>query len=138
MPLADPASCLRILVVEDLHDSADSMAMLLRLWGHEVAVAYDGAGALRTATVLPPDVVLLDIGLPRMDGWEVARQLRLLPGMDKALLLAVTGYGREEDIQRCKEVGIDQHFLKPVDPSELRNVLARRPGQDGRPRPASF
>ena len=116
-------SLLRILVVEDLHDSADSLALLLRLWGYEAAVAYDGPSALAMASAHSPDVVLLDIGLPGMDGCEVARQLRRLPGMNRALLFAITGYGQEADVQRCKEAGIHRHFLKPVDPAELQQVL---------------
>ncbi|HEY7428684.1 MAG TPA: response regulator [Gemmataceae bacterium] len=127
----NPSSALRILVVEDLHDSADSLALLLRLWGYESVVAYDGLSALDMASAHSPDVVLLDIGLPGMDGCEAARQLRQLPGMDKALLLAITGYGHKADIQRCKEAGIDSHFLKPVDPAELQQVL-RRAEQFGR------
>jgi CheY-like chemotaxis protein len=118
-------SSLRVLVVEDLHDSADSLALLLRLWGYEAVVAYDGRSALDLASVHSPDVVLLDIGLPGIDGCEAARQLRQLPGMNKALLLAITGYGYEADIQRCKEAGMDGHFLKPVDPADLQQVLVR-------------
>ena len=124
-------AALRILVVEDVHDSADSLALLLRLWGYDSTVAYDGLGALDMALAHSPDVVLLDIGLPGMDGCEAARQLRQLPGMDKVLLLALTGYGHEADIQRCKEAGIDGHFLKPVDPAVLQQVL-RRAEQFGR------
>lgn len=114
---------LRILVVDDLRDAADSLAMLIRLWGHEVDVAYSAPDALDVAAVNQPDVVLLDIGLPRMDGYEMARRLRQLPGMAQALLNAVSGFGREADIQRCKEAGIDCYFLKPADPIELHKVL---------------
>jgi CheY-like chemotaxis protein len=122
-----PNAALRILIVEDLHDSADSMAILLRLWGHEVAIAYDGPHALRAAALKPPEVVLLDIGLPGMDGLQVARQLRLLPGMGQALLIAVTGYGWPDVVERCKEAGIDRYFLKPVEPELLRSVLNEHP-----------
>jgi two-component system CheB/CheR fusion protein len=118
-----PPSNLRILVVEDLHDSADSTACLLELWGYEPVVAYDGERALEAATTCCPDVVLLDLGLPRIDGYEVARRFRQLPGMDTALLLAITGYGQADDVQQCKEAGIDRHFLKPMDPAQLRKVL---------------
>jgi CheY-like chemotaxis protein len=72
---------------------------------------------------LHPDVVFLDIGLPDVIGYEVARQLRRIPGLARTRLIAVTGYGREEDIRRCKEAGIDVHFLKPVDPEEIKKVL---------------
>jgi CheY-like chemotaxis protein len=118
-------SSLRILVVEDLHDSADSMGLLLELWGYRSIITYEGAGALAAASATPPDVVFLDIGLPRMDGYEVAGRLRQLPGMATALLVAITGYGRKADVQRCKEAGIDCHFLKPADPAELKELLAK-------------
>jgi CheY-like chemotaxis protein len=123
MQFADGPSSLRVLIVDDLHDSADSLAQLIRFWGHEPVVAYEASAALQEASATPPDVVLLDIGLPKMDGWELARRLRQLPGMAKALLVALTGYGQEADVQRCKEAGIDCHFLKPVDPDELKQLL---------------
>ena len=116
---------LRILVVDDLRDLTDSLARLIGLWGHEAIVAYAGPGALDAASTNPPDVVILDIGLPRMDGYELARRLRQLPGMADALFVAITGYGRAADVQRCKEAGIDCHFLKPVDPAELKQLLAK-------------
>lgn len=115
---------LRILVVEDLHDSAHSMAILLKLWGYQSAIAYDGEFACELALSFRPDVVLLDIGLPGMDGYEVARRLRQLPEMATALLVAITGYGRDADVQRGKEAGIDYYFLKPTDPDQLRQLLA--------------
>src|SRR5215469_14468132 len=118
-------TALRILVVEDLHDSADSLGLLLELWGYQAVITYDGADALAAASSTPPDVVFLDIGLPGMDGCEVARQIRQLPGVTTALLVAITGYGRKDDVQRCKEAGIDCHFLKPVDPLELKQLLAK-------------
>jgi two-component system, chemotaxis family, CheB/CheR fusion protein len=116
---------LRILVVEDSHDTADSLGLLLGLWGYQPVITYDGEGALAAASTVPPDVVFLDIGLPGMDGCEVARQLRQLPGTAHSLLVAITGFGQEADVQRCKEAGIDCHFLKPVDPEELKQVLVR-------------
>src|SRR5262245_20997515 len=94
---------LRILVVEDLRDSADSLGLLLGLWGSQAVITYDGANALAAVLATPPDVVFLDIGLPGMDGYEVARRLRQLPEMATALLVAITGYGRKTDVQRCKE-----------------------------------
>ncbi len=121
----NPLSSLRILVVDDSHDAADFLAQLLEIWGYEAAVCYDGERALDAASANPPDVVLLDLGLPRMDGYEVARRLRRLPRMDTAFVVALTGYGRESDVQHCKEAGIDCHFLKPVEPDELKKVLAK-------------
>jgi two-component system CheB/CheR fusion protein len=111
--------------VDDEHDTANSLATLIGLWGYKTDVAYDGLSALDAASADPPDVVLLDLGLPGMDGYEMARQLRRLPRMDTALLVAITGYGQEADVQRCKEVGMDCHFLKPVAPDELQKVLAK-------------
>jgi CheY-like chemotaxis protein len=115
----------RVLIVEDDPDTADTLALLLRFWDYEVAVAYDGPEALDAIPTFQPDVVFLDIQLATMDGCDVARQLRRLPGMDKALLVAITGHGYEADVRRCKEAGIDCHFLKPVEPAILREVLAK-------------
>ena len=120
-----PPFALRVLVVEDDPDSAQTLALLLRLWGYEVAVANDGPDALDAAPTFQPDVVFLDIVLPGMDGCEVARQLRHLPGMAEVLVAAVTGYGHEADVRRCKGAGIDCHFLKPVEPAALRELLAK-------------
>jgi len=120
---------LRVLVVDDLRDSADTLAILLQLWGHEATVTYDGRSALEVAVAQQFDVVILDIALPgRMDGYELARQLRRLPGMEKCLLLAITGYGRDSDVQRCQEAGLDGHFVKPIDPTELQQILSRLHG----------
>jgi CheY-like chemotaxis protein len=119
-----PPSALRVLIVEDDSDSAQTLALLLKLWGYEVAVANDGPDALDTALTFRPDVVFLDLALPGMDGCEVARRLRLLPGMAGALVAAITGYGHEADIRRCEEAGTDYHFLKPVEPAVLRELLA--------------
>jgi CheY-like chemotaxis protein len=114
---------LRILLVEDLQDCADSMALLLKLWGCKPTVVYEGKQAIEVAATLHPDVVFLDIGLPDVDGYEVARQIRRMPELARTRLVAVTGYGREEDIRRCQEAGIDVHFLKPVDAEEIKKVL---------------
>jgi CheY-like chemotaxis protein len=118
-------SKLRVLVVEDHADSAATLAVLLRLHGHEVDVAPDGPTALRIAAQNPPDVALLDIGLPGMDGFEVARRLQEQAAGKMPLLVAVTGYGQEEHRRRSKQAGIDLHLLKPVDPEELKKLLAR-------------
>jgi two-component system, sensor histidine kinase len=118
--LAGVVPPLRILVVDDLRDAADSLALLLKLLGHDVCAVYDGPTALRTAASFRPDVVLLDLGLPGMDGYEVARRLRGQVG----LLVAATGFGQEEDRRRCREAGFDRFLLKPLDLDELRRVLA--------------
>ena len=114
---------LRILVVEDLHDTADSLAMLLELWGYQPTVVYEGKKAIEAASTLCPDVILLDIDLPDENGYNVARQLRQIPELAKTLLLAITGYRQESDAQRCRETGIDLHFLKPVDLEIIKKVL---------------
>jgi CheY-like chemotaxis protein len=100
------------------------MALLLQIWGHEVRTAFDGPAALALATEYQPDVVLLDIGLPGMNGYEVAQRLRQLPGLDRAVLAAVTGYGQESDRQRTRNAGFDRHLVKPVDPAALQDLLA--------------
>lgn len=120
----NPAAPRRVLVVDDNRDLAETLAMILRLWGHEVAVAYDGPQALEMARSRPPEIVFLDIGLPRLDGFEVARQMRADPNLCCARIVAITGYGRDEDRQRSRDVGIDVHLTKPVDPWQLQPILA--------------
>ncbi|HVR97214.1 MAG TPA: ATP-binding protein [Thermoanaerobaculia bacterium] len=117
----------RILVVEDNADTADALAELLRLWGHEVTVVHDGLMALEAARNVRPEVVLLDIGLPGMDGYEVARALRSLGSLDGALLIALTGYGQDSDRHRSQLAGFDHHMVKPVDVPRLRQIIARQP-----------
>lgn len=119
VPAAGP---LRILVVDDNRDSADILAQLLRSDGHRVKIAYRGAEALATVADWRPAVALLDIGLPEMDGFEVARHLRQL--WEDVLLIAVTGYGHEEARRQVKDAGFDHHLLKPVKYDELRGLLA--------------
>jgi PAS domain S-box-containing protein len=119
-----PAALRRVLVVDDNVDAAESIGMLLRLWGHEVRVAYNGPQALEAADEYRPEVVVLDIGLPGMSGYEVARQLRQRPQFKTALLVAVTGYGQDEDRRRSGEAGFDHHLTKPVDPDALHALLA--------------
>ena len=114
---------LRILVVEDNRDSADSLRLLLRFFGHEVAVAYSGDDGVQAAEQYRPDVVLCDIGLPGLDGYAVASRLRQNPSTAKARLIAVTAYGQDEDRRRSHEAGFEQHLVKPVDPDDLRRAL---------------
>ena len=113
----------KILVVDDHHDSGDSLATLLRLLGHEVRVAYDGPAALEAASAFRPDVALLDVGMPGMDGVEVGARLRQNP-VQHVMLIALTGYGRDEDRQRSRNAGFDAHLVKPVDITALNTLLA--------------
>jgi signal transduction histidine kinase/ActR/RegA family two-component response regulator len=119
----------RVLVVEDNLDAAESLAALLRLWGHEVQVVHDGLVALEAARRQRPEVVLLDIGLPGLDGYQVARRLRDEVGLHDALLVAMTGYGQPDDRRRSREAGIQHHYVKPVEPAILRELLATPPSE---------
>jgi PAS domain S-box-containing protein len=123
-PVSDAS--LRILLVEDSADLAQLLRMALAGWGHEIHVAHDGAGALATLRTHGADVVLLDIGLPEIDGYEVARRIRELQSDQQPLLVAVTGYGQERDRQRSEQAGFDHHLVKPVDLEQLRQILAER------------
>ena len=113
----------RVLVVDDNLDAAEGLAMLLTLKGHQVSTAYDGQGAIDRAREVDPDVVLLDIGLPRLDGFEVARRLREEHPERQMLLVALTGYGQERDRVRAREAGFDHHLLKPVRLEMLEQLL---------------
>jgi PAS domain S-box-containing protein len=113
----------RVLVVDDNQDAADSLALLLRLAGQDAWTAYDGPSALVRAREFRPEVVFLDIGMPGMDGYEVARQLRASPELPGIKLVALTGWGQEEDRRRSAEAGFDRHMVKPVEPEALRKAL---------------
>ena len=113
----------RILVVDDNHDSAESLSMLLRIGGHEVRVANDGLEAVRAAAEFQPDVVLLDIGLPKLNGYEAGRRIRKQRGAKPLTLIALTGWGQDADRQRSREAGFDFHIVKPVDPQALDRIL---------------
>jgi PAS domain S-box-containing protein len=115
----------RVLVVDDNQDTADSIAMLLARSGHEVKVAYSAKKALEAATEYQPEVVVLDIGLPEMDGYEVARRLRLDSRLRSVKLIALTGYGQESDFQRSKEAGFDYHLVKPVELEKIEELLTK-------------
>jgi signal transduction histidine kinase/CheY-like chemotaxis protein len=115
----------RILVVDDHHDAGDSLATLLRLLGHQVRVAYDGVGGLEAARVFRPQVALLDIGMPEMDGIELGKRLRQEPEFENLLMIALTGYGRDEDRQRSSDAGFNAHLVKPVDVATLNALLAQ-------------
>jgi PAS domain S-box-containing protein len=114
----------RILVADDLPDSVDSLAVVLRLAGHDVRTAHDGLEAVQAAATFRPDVVLLDIGMPRMNGYEAARSIREQPWGTGMALIALTGWGQEEDKRRALEAGFDHHLTKPVDPAALEKLLA--------------
>jgi two-component system CheB/CheR fusion protein len=116
----------RVLVVDDNTDVAETTAVLLRLDGHEVVTAHDGPEALEAAAACTPDVVLLDIGLPSMDGYEVARRLRRMPHLEQARLIALTGYGQDKDVHLAQEAGIDVHAFKPVSYDHLMKLVALR------------
>jgi CheY-like chemotaxis protein/two-component sensor histidine kinase len=128
-----PPSRHRLLVVDGNKDAADSLAMLLRLQGHEVRVAHDGPAALELAAGYRPQMVFLDIGMPGMDGYEVARRLRSLPGLAGIKVAALTGWGQSEDRRRSKEAGFDYHFVKPVDPTTLQSLVADQDTSSGDP-----
>jgi PAS domain S-box-containing protein len=114
----------RILVVDDNYDAAESLAILLRSGGHTVLLAHDGEEAVRVAREHRPQVVLLDIGMPKLNGYEAARQIRQLPGMEHALLIALTGWGQEDDLRRSTEAGFNAHLVKPVDLGRLMHEIA--------------
>jgi PAS domain S-box-containing protein len=114
----------RVLVVDDNVDAATSLALLLELWGFETVTAHDGAAAVGEARRHPPHAVLLDVGLPGLDGYEVARQLRRMPALAAIPILAITGYGSEEDEQQARAAGFTDHLVKPVDADRLREKLS--------------
>jgi CheY-like chemotaxis protein len=116
---------LRVLVVDDNDDSADMLAMMVGTWGHDARSAYDGASALEVADAFKPEVVLLDLGLPGLDGHAIAARLRAKPWAQRVTLFAVTGRGQDEDRQRSRDAGFHEHLVKPVVPETLQSMLAR-------------
>jgi CheY-like chemotaxis protein len=124
MPASAPAGS-KILVVDDSLDSAETLGELLKIWGHDVRLAHDGPGAVAAAREYRPDVILLDIGLPGMDGFAVAAQLRK-EGLAGRMLIALTGYGEQQDRDKAQKAGFDHHLVKPVDPDNLQKLLARK------------
>lgn len=115
---------LRVLVVDDNRDAAESLALLLDLYGYPVRTAADGYSALAAARSFRPGVVLLDIGLPGLDGYAVVQHLRLDPEMKSTQVIAISGYGGEEDKERSRQSGFNLHLVKPVDPELLQGLLA--------------
>lgn len=130
-PVADPHQ-LRVLVVEDNRDAAETLRDLLELMGCRVAVAFSGAEAVTTVRQFGPEVVLCDLGLPGLNGYQVAETLRQGPAFSSTRLIAISGYGQEEDRRRSREAGFDLHLTKPVDLTELQRVLAA-PRRSARP-----
>lgn len=121
--LANRRHVRRILVVDDNPDSANTVAFLLKLSGHDVHIAHDGPSAIASARRIRPDFLFLDLGLPGLDGFEVARLLRSEPGFDGMRIIAVTGSGHDPDRDRSREVGIDHYLVKPVDPRFIDSLL---------------
>ncbi len=123
-PLSSPKHAgRRILVVDDNVDAAVSVVKLLKLWGHDVQTAFSGPEALEMAPKFRPQIVLLDIGMPGMSGYEVARQLRAQPEFQSLVITALTGYGQAEDRRRSQEAGFNHHLTKPPDPFALAALL---------------
>jgi CheY-like chemotaxis protein len=121
---AAPAVC-RVLVVDDNIDAADTVALFLRMEGHSVETAHSGPEAVERANAFQPEVVLLDIGLPGMDGFEVVRRLRALPATQHALMIALTGYGQKSDQEQAQQAGFDHHLVKPADIGALAGLIAQ-------------
>jgi PAS domain S-box-containing protein len=132
---AVPRANRRVLVVDDHRDSADSLAMLLKAMGHEVDRAYDGEQAIELASKVVPELILLDIGMPRMDGYETCRRLKAEPSVENTVVVALTGWGQDEDRQKSRAAGFDHHLVKPVAIGELVALMSsldsRRDGESG-------
>lgn len=120
-----PPRALRVLVVEDNSDAAEVLRIMVASWGHEVAVSHNGEEALRRAEELQPDVLLLDISLPRVHGHEIARQVRSRPWGEGATMIAISAWALDQDRQQSRRAGIDHHFSKPVDARKLYRTLQR-------------
>jgi CheY-like chemotaxis protein/anti-sigma regulatory factor (Ser/Thr protein kinase) len=119
-----PKSTLRILVADDNRDGADSLSDMLQMMGNDTRTAYDGEQAVAAAAEFRPDVVLLDIGMPKLNGHDACRRIREQPWGPGMVLIALTGWGQEEDIRRSQDAGFDRHMVKPVDPVALMQQLA--------------
>jgi PAS domain S-box-containing protein len=126
-----PGAKHRVLIADDNRDSADSLALLLKIMGNEVGTAYDGEQAVEAAAALRPEVVVLDLGMPKLNGYEACRRIREQPWGQGMFLIALTGWGQEEDRQRTAEAGFNQHMVKPVDPDVLMKLLDSRSPEHG-------
>jgi CheY-like chemotaxis protein len=114
---------LRVLIVDDNQDLANSLGTLLRLWGYDQRAVYDGRTGLEEARQYHPDCILVDISMPVMDGYAMARQIRMDPGLDGTKLVAQTAYADDESLERLRELGFDEHLAKPTDLTRLRELL---------------
>ena len=121
---ATATSALLVLVIDDHRDSVEGLQLLLEQCGHKVLIAYDGRSGLDIATAEHPDLVICDLGLPTVDGYAVATELRRNPATADIVLFALSGYGDHDTIQRAADVGFDRHLIKPVDPAALLELLA--------------
>ncbi len=128
----NPPARLRVLVVDDDADTRETVAYLVGLWGYAVRTAPNGPAALGLAYAFRPDVILLDVAMPGMTGWEVARRLRRDPDLRDAYVVSISGYARNDDICASRAAGCDQHWAKPFDPGRLRELLANRHAEAGR------
>jgi CheY-like chemotaxis protein len=126
MPDETTGPSLRVLLVDDWPDAAKAMAALMRLWGHDARIAHDGAAALDLAALYRPHVIFLDVGLPGIDGYQVARRLRANPSFHETFIVSVTGCADEESQRLSREAGCDGHLTKPVDLAGLERLLASR------------
>jgi two-component system, OmpR family, response regulator len=125
----EPGPMLRVLIIEDYADTAESYRMLIGLWGHDVHICRDGSQASNCARDCQPHAVVLDIGLPGLDGYQVARRLREQPESRNAVIIAVSGFGQEKDRQEALKAGCNYHFPKPIAPDVLRELLDKLPAR---------
>jgi CheY-like chemotaxis protein len=121
--VTDTARDFRVLIVDDNRDAANSLATLARFWGYDVRTAYDGAAGLEAAGTFRPDCLVLDIGLPRLDGYRLARHVREHPALSRAKLVALTAYSSDEHRRRAQEAGFDYYLIKPADPDTMEDLL---------------
>jgi CheY-like chemotaxis protein len=122
-PSDAPASGKQVMIVDDNRDAADSLQMLFEVYGYRAACAYDGASALAAVRAATPDIVVMDLGMPGMDGYQTARAMRALPGGDAIVLIALTGWGHEDAREKTAGAGFDHHIVKPVNFETLRSWL---------------
>ena len=116
--------CLRVLVVDDYTDERETLRMLLAMWGYIVETAEGGAAAVSAAQTFRPEVVLMDLAMPGMDGYETARRIRRLPGLGRTAVVALTGHGQPSDLERSRDEGFVRHLVKPADFRDIRAALA--------------